>query len=428
MSAKRKKPRSVAFNLGLVFVLLLVVSALVAFAKSRDRAAQLILPEEQAARAAKRSAPENAFPILLEAAKLLPARPNAFEEGSLDGGRRHWEERETRPLGPATLASLCLVELPDSDPQVAQYVLACAPAAAKAREALAKPYILFTQARQLRDDDYQAEIVGLARAMIALGRVQFEASPTAEALTPLTDAIQLARLLCREEALINWARVIEGKALQHIRVLGLEPARRPVLDAALTALGPGYADRQALLEVLFHHYDDQLARQGTSAGMHPGSRAFRGLVLYELQRIAIILRVKKSEALAKVGEGPLAIDSWLYQNLRDGSGSDELSSAAHKINITMRRSGELMSDFEATRIALALAAFHKDKGVYPQKLEELAPTFLPAIPADPFNGAPFGYKTSDPNSYLLYGPGYDAEDNGGDPESDRIIEQVPAPA
>ena len=425
MAQKRKKPRSIAFNIGVVMLLLCVVGGLVFLAKSRDRSVQLILPEEHAAREARRAAPENGFSVLLEAAKLLPARPNATDEGSTDQGNRHWEERDSRPLGTPSIAAMCRIELPDSDPQVAQYALACAPAAAKAREALAKPYVLFPEARQFKDDSYESEILGVARGMIALGRVQFEATPTEDALAPLVDAIKLARLLCQDEALLTWAKEIEGRALQQVRQLGLVPARRAVLDGALAALGPGYLPRSVQLKTLFLHIDDQLARQATSADMRPERRMFRGVFLYELQRLAVLFRDNKDTMYQLTDEGPLSLDVWLYKNARADRGPGDPSGAARRINLSMRRSGELLSDFEATRIALALAAFHAEKGAYPATLAELVPAHLPAIPNDPFNGAPFGYKTTDPNAYLLYGPGYDAADNGGDPEADRIIEQVP---
>lgn len=425
MASKRKKPRSAALNAGIVVALLAVVLTVVLVARQRDRKAQLIVPEEHAARQAMRAAPENGFAAVREAIALMPARPKPRDFGRVDGSmHRPWEEGETRPLGTGGLAELCLIELPDSDPQVAEYVKACAPAVAKAQAALASPHIMFPEPREFVESRGEEEWLNLVRAMFAAGRVQFEATPEADALRPLIDGIRLVRKLNDHENLMAWAQVLEGLAWQQVRGLGLDPSRRPLLEDALKALGPGYTPSSRVLHTMFLHIDDQLARQATSAEMHPERRIFRGVFLYDLQRTAIILHDNRDALYKLVDESGLDIDKWLYDNARP---SNEFGSILRRINMTIRRALELRSDFEATRIALALAAYHAEKGAYPATLAELAPAHLPSVPADPFNGAPFGYKSADPNAYVLYGPGYDAADDGGSPEKDRIIEQVPRP-
>ena len=63
--------------------------------------------------------------------------------------------------------------------------------------------------------------------------------------------------------------------------------------------------------------------------------------------------------------------------------------------------------------ALALHAFQKDNGHYPEKLDELRGKYLQEIPRDPFaSDAPLSYKRDDAN-YTLYSIGTDGVDNGG---------------
>lgn len=425
MAAKRKKPRSVLRNLLIVLAVFVPVLLVVLYARGRDRAVVLILPEEHAQREAQRVSPDNGFPLLLEAANLLPGRPNPVDPTSPDQGERPWEEPAPADLGSTSLAELCLITLPDSDPQVAKYIQECAPAAAKAAEALAKPLLIFPAARRFRDDQYEREVLNLGRAMVALGRVQFESAPTAESLAPLLNAIRLSRALCRTESVINWAKVIEGSALQQLRLLGTDPARHAALLPALEAFGPGYVPRSDLLQTAMLHLDDQLARQESVSDMRGPQRMFRGAFLYEVQRVAEILHANRAEVLGLADSGPSALDRWLYQNAGAERGPDDPFGILRRLNLTMRRAGELSSDYQATRISLALAGYKAGEGKYPDKLADLAPKYIAEVPLDPFINGPFGYKAIDGKDAMLYSTGYDNTDDGGLPEKDRIIEATP---
>ncbi len=63
-------------------------------------------------------------------------------------------------------------------------------------------------------------------------------------------------------------------------------------------------------------------------------------------------------------------------------------------------------------LAFALAAYQRDEGRYPLKLEALAPKYLPAIPGDLFSGKTLVYRPAD-NGYLLYSVGVNGKDDGG---------------
>jgi len=82
-------------------------------------------------------------------------------------------------------------------------------------------------------------------------------------------------------------------------------------------------------------------------------------------------------------------------------------------------------------LAFALAAYHRDNGNYPPKLEELVPKYMPAIPVDLFSDKPLIYRLEG-KGYLLYSVGPNGKDDGGlfytdDPPGDDIGIRVPAP-
>ena len=82
-------------------------------------------------------------------------------------------------------------------------------------------------------------------------------------------------------------------------------------------------------------------------------------------------------------------------------------------------------------LAFALAAYRHDHGSYPEKLDDLAPKYLPAIPDDLFSGKALIYRP-DEKGYLLYSVGVNGKDDGGrtygdDPRGDDLRVRMPLP-
>jgi len=82
-------------------------------------------------------------------------------------------------------------------------------------------------------------------------------------------------------------------------------------------------------------------------------------------------------------------------------------------------------------LAFALAIYLRDHGRYPAKLEELAPKYLSAIPADLFSGKALIYRPSE-TGYLLYSVGVNGLDDAGhtfedDPRGDDLPVRMPLP-
>jgi hypothetical protein len=64
-------------------------------------------------------------------------------------------------------------------------------------------------------------------------------------------------------------------------------------------------------------------------------------------------------------------------------------------------------------IACALERYRLKQNVFPEKLDELVPAFLPAPPLDPMNNQPFHYHRTDDGWFQLYSVGLNGQDDGG---------------
>ena len=66
----------------------------------------------------------------------------------------------------------------------------------------------------------------------------------------------------------------------------------------------------------------------------------------------------------------------------------------------------------AARTALAVERYRRTRGPLPQKLDDLVPEFMDAIPIDPFDGKPMRYNKLE-MGYVVYCIGPDGDDDGG---------------
>jgi hypothetical protein len=79
--------------------------------------------------------------------------------------------------------------------------------------------------------------------------------------------------------------------------------------------------------------------------------------------------------------------------------------------------------------AFALAAYHRDNGKYPDRLDALAPKYLKEIPRDLFTGNALIYRPA-ANNYLLYSVGMNGKDDDGrgpdvEPPGDDLVVRMP---
>ncbi len=106
-----------------------------------------------------------------------------------------------------------------------------------------------------------------------------------------------------------------------------------------------------------------------------------------------------------------------------------LAPAIRKLSAAQERALQVADN---VLIAFALAAYQKDHGKYPERLTDLAPTYLPQVPKDLFSDQPLIYRRT-AQGYLLYSVGPNGQDDGGqsfadDPPGDDLRVQIPQPS
>jgi hypothetical protein len=77
----------------------------------------------------------------------------------------------------------------------------------------------------------------------------------------------------------------------------------------------------------------------------------------------------------------------------------------------------LRAHLDLAKAALAIERHRLAGGKVPERLEELVPRYLPAVPSDPFDGNPLRYRRTEPG-YCLYSISEDGQDNGGKEKTD----------
>jgi hypothetical protein len=75
----------------------------------------------------------------------------------------------------------------------------------------------------------------------------------------------------------------------------------------------------------------------------------------------------------------------------------------------------------AMQVAVALKAYHAQRGAYPVSLDAARDYLKWKVPEDPFSGKDFGYRRSRAG-FVLYSWGEDLRDNGGKPDRDMVWE------
>ncbi len=102
-------------------------------------------------------------------------------------------------------------------------------------------------------------------------------------------------------------------------------------------------------------------------------------------------------------------DSWvptISRNLSSG-----LVNAVHSF-------GRDQAQIQFASTAIALERYQLFASTLPDRLDQLVPSFLSALPQDPFDGQPLRYRRTE-NGYLLYSAGYNQRDDGGTKPADN---------
>jgi hypothetical protein len=112
-------------------------------------------------------------------------------------------------------------------------------------------------------------------------------------------------------------------------------------------------------------------------------------------------QVSTEERLKALGMVPMTPDAILPSMLLPAL--DKAHAKAARQNVTAR----------LAEIACALERFRLRHGGHPERLDALAPGFMTAVPADPMNRKPFGYRRTEEGEFRLWSVGLNGRDDGG---------------
>jgi hypothetical protein len=105
-----------------------------------------------------------------------------------------------------------------------------------------------------------------------------------------------------------------------------------------------------------------------------------------------------------------AVDAAEIRYLRDRKGI--LLSRIGLSSGIMGREAVYVASLEVARVALVIERYRLAHGGLPERLDQLVPGDLKAVPEDPFDGKPLRYRRLD-RGYVVYSVGEDGKDDGG---------------
>jgi hypothetical protein len=115
-------------------------------------------------------------------------------------------------------------------------------------------------------------------------------------------------------------------------------------------------------------------------------------------------------------------DDWQRFNKKLKAGSEGFIGIGNLLTPALTRLVERAVEADArhrvVRVALAMHRYRAAGGRFPDKLEDLTPEFIIAVPRDPFDGKPIKLKRTD-GGLVVYSIGPDMTDQGGSTPFDR---------
>jgi hypothetical protein len=239
-------------------------------------------------------------------------------------------------------------------------------------------------------------------------------------LPALADKVDLTERFMFLDVIMTVERkgIHEGlRSLQSLVGASLETPRDPLSRRILADF-----DWNALLRTGNRYYDRLVA------AMRLPDRKLREKQLERLEQDLL----KRKQALVKAGGLGKALLAAPGARARGELLGDALlgllSSFLRKVPQAFERVGQVGSNVQ---VAFALAAYQREHGRYPPKLEALAPRYLPRIPQDVFSGKALIYRPTE-KGYLLYSVGVNGLDEQGhsyddDPPGDDLSVRMPLP-
>ena len=383
----------------------------------------------------------NAFRILQEAVKLLP--PALTPDPEFSNGRDY------EPLK-GSLDEILRIRRRDDDPELIEYLTnGTQPSIDKIREALNYTYYLYPEIGDMQTNgSHLAPSRHIARIMSARARkILRDGGDINEAYQYVWDTIRLGQMVGSDGAIIDY---LVGIAIQSIGIVRLDEivqydeSDNRLQQAAfnIRILETQRNDIRRNIEFEFRAIQNQLKNNDWNVIVEhiPYEEFKRDTLYYFLKSLPItksipdyydrsareraknkaksdviraleLIRDNKEIILQGASLPFLEYEEWseehsfIIQQIEE----NDYFPISPSISVAAARTH---ASYRGCAIIIAQERYYRANGIYPEKLEELQPEFIKALPRDPFSGYNFIYKKVD-EDYLLYSVYINQKDNGG---------------
>lgn len=400
------------------------------------RKTEPVLPPEPADLVAKRMAPENAFFPLVEALALLPNRPSSLNVPDKDDPRlsRNYEPKQ------GSLGWMTTLKRPDDDQELLEYIKACEPAFAKAREALQRPYFLLpidwanpgASGGEKDPREPLGRLTFLGGAYAARSILALRGGDEAAAADYAVDCARLSVLLSGEKAMVSllWPFPV---CIREIACRASDATVERVANE-IGRLRDGIGSNKEILALFLReidwsasHFWDEIPNASGGIWLK------RSVFLFRARNMRKWIAANR-ETLFSFVDKPFSETRQWAEGITGGKTQSDLGKTAGflgsrvlgaigsvqdvrrfisdnvlQINASKARYVCLL---DGSALIVALERFRRAEGAYPEKLDSLAPKYIKTIPKDPFSGEALVYAR-DGEDYRLHSVGVDLRDNGG---------------
>lgn len=256
--------------------------------------------------------------------------------------------------------------------------------------------------------------------LLALGAAYYSYTGDPNAATRcIEDGLRLADSLRREPALIHYlvrvacVGLIVGSLDRSLSAATFTDEQLTELDKALTATTGTLDLTQAMITercIMIETCRNPFLMAGT--GQNAGPRMIPGMTRTGIADILDYMgdcieasKLPPAERLTRFREAAKKMEDLSFTHVM----IKMLAPATGRVAELSLRS---QAGVDLARTALAIERYRLATGKVPERLEELVPKYLKAVPIDPFDGRPIRYKRTDPG-YRLYSILEDGQDNGG---------------
>jgi hypothetical protein len=392
--AKSKARRNVI----IVAVLFSLMGAFIVYVKSFG-GPPLIGPEPEEIGKTRLSS-ENAYFQLEATLKMLP--PVAF---TTPIGDRDFER------GP--LAELLDVYLKEDAPEIAAAIEGSRPAVATARKQLRMPHLLIPiDWKELREKpflyyDTGYNLIPLATRIFLVAVDDAKAGAHADAA--VQGVLDYYRLLWRfiDELGLN-SHIISNCSARASLIQQCPPEFQSRLLPALVEFRAQWQPPKFLLDTKLRIFE---ARRSSWA-LYAYAPIIQAVDQHLRALRARPLLARNYSTLQEVcGYTFWEYREWEKKNLKL-AGAANLQCFYLSIEQVCMSNSLYLMELDGLCSLLAVEQYKRDRGQYPESLEDLAPDYVPKSPIDPFSGQPFIYRR-DGDDYRLYATGFDGRDDGG---------------